>query len=460
MDSSLASPAPAGVGAAARPVARGRVLEVDAVLDGAPMGALLWRVLLLCACVALLDGFDTLAITYVAPAIAAEWGLQRAVFGPIFAAHYVGAAIGAALFGPFADRAGRRPAILLSTAMFAVFALATPLAGDTATLATLRALTGIGLGGALSNVIALVSEFAPARARATLVSLLYAAFPLGGVLGAPLSAWLLQAQGWGAVFIVGGLLPLALLPLLALGLPESLRFLVARGAAPERVAALAQQLAPGAGYGMADRFVARQGGAAQRPGLRMVFVGALGLPSLLLGAAAFTTQLVIVYIINWMPTLLQANGLPLRDAILTSAAFSLGGIAGSLLLARAIDRRKSYAALVLAFVGAALAIAAIGLVPGQRLLLVLVVALAGGTVVGAQVNLSAYGTVVYPTEVRATGMGWLVGIGRVGAVMGALVGSAFLALGLPLAWQYTLAGVVALATALLVQAARRAARSA
>ena len=434
--------------------APGRSVELETALDAAPVGRFLLGMLALCACVALLDGFDTLAITYVAPVIAKAWQLPKEAFGPIFAAHYVGAAAGAAIFGILADRWGRRPAIVWSTAVFAAFALATPLAQDFGSLFVLRALTGVGLGGALSNVIALVSEFAPARSRATMVSVLYAAFPLGGVFGGPLSAYLLEHHSWQAVFVVGGLLPLALLPLLIRYLPESVRFLLTRNPHDSQVARQMSKLDALAGYTSSDIFTAPRQADSRRTPISKVFGPGLLMSSVLLGAAAFATQILIVYIITWMPTLLQATGIPLSHAILTSAAFSLGGIAGSLLLAATIDKRRSYAPLVATFLAAALAIAAIGFAPGDRMVLTTVVALAGGLIVGAQVNLSSYSATVYPTEVRATGVGWVVGIGRVGAIAGALVGSLFLALNLSLAWQYVLVGSVSLVIALLVQLAR------
>ena len=152
-------------------------------------------IVLLCAVVALPDGFDTLTISYVAPVIGEAWKLPKEAFGPVFAAHYAGAALGAAGFGMLADRFRRRPVIMAATAMFGAFALATPLTHDFPTLFVLRALTGIGLGAALSNVIALVAEYSPSRARATLVSIMYAAFPIGGVLGGPLVALVRKRSG-------------------------------------------------------------------------------------------------------------------------------------------------------------------------------------------------------------------------------------------------------------------------
>lgn len=431
------------------------VIDVDEAIDASRSSPLLLAIVALCALVALLDGFDTLAITYAAPVIARAWQLPREAFGPIFAAHYAGAAAGAALFGLMADRVGRRPAILWATATFAVFALLTPLAGGFSSLFVLRALTGAGLGGALSNVIAMVSEFAPRRSRATMVSVMYAAFPLGGVLGGPLSTYLLASHGWEAVFIAGGIAPMLLLVMLCAALPESVRFLVARGADPKAIARTLQRLNPELNVAHAERFVLAEHAAKDAGTLRRIFGGEHLRTSVLLGAASFLNQLVIVYIITWLPTLLVAGGFGLGDAILVSSTFSLGGIVGSLVLARVVDRVQSWWPLTAAFLLAAAAIATVGLAPANRLMLFTVVGLAGGFIVGAQVNLSAYCATVYPTDVRSTGLGVIIGLGRGGAICGALMGTAFVAAGLSLQLQYVLSGFASLGIALLLHTARR-----
>ena len=198
--------------------AGGATLDIVAVMDGARISPFIIAMVALCAGVSFLDGFDILAISYVAPVIGQAWSLSKEAFGPIFAAHYVGAAAGAVFFGWYADRYGRRNGVIIPTALFGVFALATVYAYDFKSLFIFRVLIGIGLGGALSNAIAMVAEGAPQRSRATLVSIMYAAFPLGGVLGGPLAAAIIPRFGWPSVFVVGGVLPLMLTVALALWL--------------------------------------------------------------------------------------------------------------------------------------------------------------------------------------------------------------------------------------------------
>lgn len=429
-----------------------QTITIESVIDAAPLSRFLVGIVMLCAVVALLDGFDTLAISYLAPAIADDLHLAKQAFGPIFAAHYAGAALGAAGFGMLADRYGRRPVILCSTAIFGIFALCTPFAHDVPTLLAARGLTGIGLGGALSNVIALVAEYAPGRLRATLVSVMYAAFPVGGVIGGPLSAYIVARYGWQPVFVIGGILPLLLLLVLYVRLPESVRYLLAKGRPDAEVAALLRRLAPAAAWN--GKLALAETGAADRLPLREIFSHAHRRATSLLWTASFLTQLVIVFVITWMPTLLKAAGLPLGRAIITSVVFSVGGIVGSLLLARLIDRSKSYRPLVAAFLLAALAIAAIGYTTASAALLFAVVGCAGICVVGAQVNLSAYSATVYPTAIRSTGLGWIIGVGRIGAILGALVGSGFVHAGLTLEMQYLLMAVPTLVAGAAVHYAR------
>jgi AAHS family 4-hydroxybenzoate transporter-like MFS transporter len=426
-------------------------IDVETLVDAAPLNRFLITVVGLCAGVAFLDGFDTLAISYVAPVIAKSWHLPPASFGPVFAAHYLGAALGAVLFGMLADRVGRKPAILASTALFGVFSLFTAVTQDFAALFLARTMTGIGLGGALSNVISLVSEFAPARFRATMVSLMYAAFPVGGVLGGPLSNYVMTHFGWQAVFFIGGMAPLLLLLALGFVLPESVRFLVSHGAKPERVARqLARMLNQPVVY---EGFTITETQHGRLP-ISEVFRKPLARPTIMLWLASFLTQLVIVYVITWMPTLLSSAGLPLARAIQASATFSIGGIIGSILLARVIDRQKSWNPLVATYVLATLAIGAIGYATAIPDSLLAVVCLAGITIVGAQVNLSAYAATVYPTRVRATGLGWTIGMGRVGAILGAMLGTLFTKLDVALDIQYLVAAVPSLVAAAAVKYSR------
>src|SRR5580693_1761853 len=214
--------------------------EVDVVefIDAQPVGGFQLKLLLTCAAVLFLDGFDTTAIGFVAPSLAKEWGLSKGALGPVFSAGLFGLMIGALLFGPLADRIGRKKIIIFSAAAFGIGALVTAFVQDVNTLLAIRFLTGLGLGGAMPNAIAITSEFNPRRRRATMVMIMFCGFSVGAALGGLLAAALIPQFGWRSVFILGGTAPLLLAPILALKLPESVRFLALTVRANDQVAQL------------------------------------------------------------------------------------------------------------------------------------------------------------------------------------------------------------------------------
>jgi len=424
--------------------ASGRKIDVVSVVDDSSVGKFILIVVALCAGVSFLDGFDILAISYVAPVIGAAWKLPREAFGPIFAAHYIGASLGSVFFGWYADRYGRRMGVIIPTAIFGVFALLTVNAFDFKSLFIFRVLIGIGLGGALSNAIAMVAEYSPLRTRATLVSLMYAAFPLGGVIGGPLSALLIATHGWQAVFILGGVLPLLLTFGLVLWLNESIRFLVLSRAPVVQIGSILRRIAPSFQPSPDDNYVLPQSRGVSMKPTREIFGREFVRATVLLCLAAFVAQLVIVYVVTWMPLVLASIGMPVTSAILASVAFSVGGIVGAIGLARIIDKDKSYRWLVITFFLSAISIAGIGFLARNWYGLLAITFVTGVLTVGANIVLSAYSATVYPTAIRSTGVGWVVGWGRVGAIAGALFGTALVATGLSIETAYVIAAVPAI----------------
>jgi len=400
----------------------------SAVVNRARFGSLQFGVTALCFVIAMLDGFDTQSIAFVAPRIAEDWGLTPAAFGPIFSVGLVGLMLGAFLLSPAADRFGRKTIILISTVIFGVFALLTATADSMQALLIYRLLTGLGLGAAMPNIIALTSEYAPDRLRATLVTVMFCGFPLGSTVGGLISSWLIANWDWHAVFVLGGVLPLLLTPVLMALLPESVRFLVARGAPERRIAPIVRRIDPDVSpqafiQGMKDE----QSSAAKGFSVFQLFREGRATVTALLWVAFFMNLLVMYFLVNWLPTLLKGAGLPLSLAILSTATLNLGGVIGAIVLGRLIDKLSPYLVLGAAYAASAAFIAVIAFGGVNLTVLLTGAALSGFGVVGAQIGCNALAASVYPTAIRATGVGWALGVGRIGAIVGPLVGGMLLA---------------------------------
>ncbi|RVU05954.1 MFS transporter [Novosphingobium umbonatum] len=361
--------------------------------------ALQMRVMLLCALVAFCDGLDTQAIAFVAPVISGQWGIAPALLGPVFSSGLVGLALGAFLFGPLADRFGRKPVILLCVALFALCSLGTTLAQNIGQLTLWRVVTGLGLGGVLPNLISLTNDYASARLRHVLVMVMFCGFPLGATIGGLVTAPVVAWGGWQGVFYLGGGLPLVLLPVLWLGLPAARQ--------------------KGKGEAVASAAVGQ------------IFAEGRLVPTLLLWMAFFCNLLVMYFLVNWMPSLLSLVGSSLSLATLSAAILNLGGIFGALALSYLIARFDPLRLLAMAYVSGAVGLMVMGM-GGQNVPVLLAAsAYVGAVVVGGQIAMNAVTASFYPASVKSTGVGWALGVGRIGSIIGPLLGGALLKLG----WQ-------------------------
>jgi AAHS family 4-hydroxybenzoate transporter-like MFS transporter len=401
-------------------------VDVAEFIDAQPVGGFQVRLLLTCAAVLFLDGFDTQAIGYVAPALAKEWGLGKAALGPVFSAGLFGLMIGALLFGPLADRVGRKRIIILSTLAFGMGALATAFVQDVSLLITIRFLTGLGLGGAMPNAIALTSEFNPRRRRATMVMNMFCGFSVGAALGGLLAAAMIPHFGWRSVFVVGGAAPLLLAPILALKLPESVRFIALTGEADSRVAQLLGLVNPKATFAAATRFVVDEPELSGIP-VKHLFKGGRTLATLLLWVVFFMSLLDLYFLSNWLPTVLNDLGASVSEAAAIGSMLQVGGVVGTIALGSIIDR-FSFRALALVYFVAVFAVGAIGQFGDSAILVTAAIFAAGFCIVGGQIAANALAAGFYPTSIRATGVGWALGIGRIGSIVGPLVGGALLSL--------------------------------
>ena len=394
-----------------------KVIHVGNLIDAAPVRSFQIFVAILCGLIVFLDGFDTQIIAFIAPPVAAEFGLSRAELGPLFVASLVGILFGALFFGPLADRYGRRSVILVSTLLFGALTLAAAASSNVGELMALRFATGLGLGGAMPNAISLTAEFCPRRRRATMVMIMFTGFSLGAAAAGGLSAALLPHYGWRAVLIVGGALPLLLAAGLYFALPESVRFLVLANSAPARIQALLRKIIPQAGVGPDSIYSVDEETTRGMPVVQL-FRSRPPLATILLWIVFFANLLTNFTLQNWIPTLASDSGIPVEKAVLIGTMYQVGGVLASLLLGLPVDKLGPFR-VVPALIGLGVPfIALLGQAGSAAGLLMALTFGAGFCIVGGQNCANALAAIFYPTSVRSTGVGWALGVGRIGAIIG------------------------------------------
>jgi MFS transporter, AAHS family, 4-hydroxybenzoate transporter len=405
----------------------GQIVNVSEVIDGGRFGGFQWMVASWCFVLVTLDGFDNGAIGFVAPVIAKEWGTNMPAFGSVFGAGLFGLMLGALASGPLADRFGRKLVVLTSTLVFSVFALSTTLAHSIEQLWILRFLTGIGVGGLMPNSIALTAEYAPKRIRATVVAIMFLGFPLGAGAGGWIGPALIPGYGWQSLFVLGGLLPLILLPFAIFALPESIRFLVHRGNRPNSVAALLNRLTAQPAYDGKANFIMAEEKKLPGFAVKHLLTEGRAINTVLLWIAFFCNLLIIYYLSSWLPLVLRDSGAPLGDALRLGSLISWSGIVSTLVLGPVVDRVGAPGVVTTLYVLAAAFVIAIGLSGANVTLLAITIIGAGMCVIGSQSFINVMSAVIYPTAVRSTGVGWALGIGRIGAIIGPVLGGYLLA---------------------------------
>ncbi|MGH8781634.1 MFS transporter [Paraburkholderia sp.] len=386
--------------------------------------------LVLCFLVVAADGFDVACVSYVAPLLKKLWTLTPATLGPIFGAGLFGLAVGSFVFGPLADRIGRKRVIVISLLLFGAGSLACAAAPSAGWLIVLRFATGAGLGGAMPNAITLSSEFAPPRNRALLVTLMFCGFTLGLAFGGVVASLLIPSFGWQGVFVFGGLFPLVLAPCIWIWLPESLRFMAGK----PRYASEAQRVTRRLGDAshallQGTHAEANDAGDARRERVTSVLFGPrYRAGTVLLWIAFFCTLWVYYQISSWLPLVITGAGIDPVHAARVGAMMPLGGTIGSLVNARLMDRHNPFLVLAASYAIAAAAIAAIGVSIHLPSLIYCSVFVAGYGLSGAQTAANVLVAGFYTTAARATGVSWALGVGRIGSIFGSMTGGAILAL--------------------------------
>jgi AAHS family 4-hydroxybenzoate transporter-like MFS transporter len=395
-------------------------VDVQDFLNRQRFSAFQWGIFAICFLIVLLDGFDTAAIGFIAPSLLKEWGLSKAALAPVLSAALFGLAAGGLVAGPCADRFGRKAVLVTAVALFGAACTGSAFSADLLQLTTLRFVTGLGLGAAMPNAVTLMSEYCPDQRRATLTNAMFCGFPLGAALGGFLAAWMIPQWGWRSVLLLGGAVPVVLAAVMLVRLPESVRYMVANRHPAERIRAVLHRISHAAAdapsFCMAERAAAPVAGN----GLRVILSRPYIVGTLMIWLAYFMGLVIFYSLINWMPILFKEAGLDARTATLAASLFPLGGV-GAILLGWLMDRFSPNRIIALCFSLSAVSIYAIGLSAGSVGLLMSVVFIAGTLMNTAQSSLPALAAAFYPTQGRATGVAWMMGVGRFGGVAGSFL---------------------------------------
>ncbi|EKT4474727.1 MFS transporter [Pseudomonas putida] len=399
--------------------------ELKQRLDNDPMGRFQCLAIGICIILNMIDGFDVLVMAFTAASVSAEWNLNGAQVGLLLSAGLFGMAAGSLFIAPWADRFGRRPLILLCLALSGIGMLLSALSQSPLQLALLRGLTGLGIGGILASSNVIASEYASKRWRGLAVSLQSTGYALGATLGGLLAVWLLGHWGWRSVFLFGGIVTVLVIPLVLLWLPESLDFLLARRPANAlaRVNRLAVRLGQPA-LAQLPAVAARAEGASS--GFKQLLAPAMRRTTLVIWLLFFLVMFGFYFVMSWTPKLLVAAGLSAQQGITGGVLLSVGGILGAALIGGLASRWPLMRVLAL-FMLITAALLVLFVANGASV----TAALALGLLIGLFSNgcvagLYALSPVVYDASVRTTGVGWGIGIGRMGAILSPTVAGVLL----------------------------------
>lgn len=395
-------------------------INITSVIDNSRLGAYQWGIFLLCGLCLIMDGFDLQSIGFVGPVLRREFHIPSDTMGTLFSSALVGVLFGSLLFSMLADRIGRRPVLIGVTLYFSALSLLTARADTVDHLILIRFLSGLGLGGIMPNAMALVGEYSPARARVMAMMVTSNGFTLGAAFGGPIAAWLIPNYGWRAVFYFGAMTPLVIAVLMFFLLPESLQFLALRGHDKKQIARWLTRIDPAVNAGPATEYVIPED---KKRGVPMVqlFHDGRALGTALLWVVNFMNLLNLYFLSNWLPIVVNSAGYSNAIAVNSASVLQVGGVVGTLVLSAFVRKLGFMPVLTVSFAIACLSIAAIGQPALSLAILFTMVFLAGFGIPGSQAGLNALAATYYPTDLRSTGVGSGLGIGRIGSIVGPFV---------------------------------------
>jgi AAHS family benzoate transporter-like MFS transporter len=433
-------------------------VDINEVIDRAKFNRFHFGVMCLCALLLIFDGYDLFIYGVVLPVLMDEWSLTPVQAGALGSYALFGMMFGAFIFGPLADRIGRKQGVMICFVLFSLATFLTGFASNTTQFGILRFIAGLGCGGLMPNAVALMNEYAPRRSRGTLVALMFSGYSLGGVLAAGIGIYVLPRFGWEFMFFAA-IVPLLLIPLLMWKLPESIGFLVRQGK-EEQARNMLVKLNPAAGLDANSDLTQTTTKATSVPVLDLFKEDRL-LGTLMIWLAFFCCLLMVYALGSWLPKLMANAGYSLGSSLSFLLALNFGGMFGAILGGWLGDRFGLPRVMVWFFIASAVSISLLGFNSPMIILYALII-IAGATTIGTQILLYANTAQFYPLAVRSTGLGWASGIGRTGAIAGPFLGGTLMAMALPLKmnfFAFAIPGVIAtIAILLFIVASQRQAR--
>jgi AAHS family 4-hydroxybenzoate transporter-like MFS transporter len=425
-------------------------VDISEVIGDSSFGGFQLGLCILCGLCLIMDGFDVQAMGYVAPAILQEWHVPSAQFGAVFGAGLFGILVGSLLFSMAADKIGRRPVLIGVTLCFAVLTFLTARAVNVQQMLLIRFFAGTALGGIMPNAVALVGEYSSRRRRVTVMLIVANGFTAGAAFGGFIAAWLIPRFGWRSVFYFGAAAPLVICAIMIWALPESLQFLVLHRKHLEQAGRWLRRIDPTVSPDASGYFVHE----IKRKGVPWVhlFQEGRGVGTILLWIVNFANLLNLYFLASWLPTVAKQSGYSMGTAVLVGTMEQVAGMIGGFCLGWFVQRFGFVRVLTICFAMGCINIALIGQ-PGLTLpLLITVVFLAGFGVVGGQSAVNALSATYYPTDLRATGIGAGLGVGRIGAIVGPVVGGVLMGLHWPSQKLFLAAAAPALLSASVMMA--------
>ncbi|WP_416719093.1 aromatic acid/H+ symport family MFS transporter [Acinetobacter sp. 199] len=425
-------------------------VNVNDVIDQAKFTPFHSNVVFWCLLIILFDGYD-LAINGVAlPLLMQEWSLSAVQAGMLASTALAGMMFGAMMFGTLADKIGRKKVILICVLIFSGFTFAGGFASNPTEFGVLRFLAGLGIGGVMPNLVALTSEYAPARLRATLVTTMFSGYAVGGVMAALLGAWLTPNFGWEIMFFIAGI-PLLLLPILWKFLPESLTFLV-KAKQDKHAHAIMQRLDTSLSFNVETKLELSEVKVAEPAFVSSLFKQGRAASTLLFWLAFFMCLLTLYALGSWLPKLMMAAGYSLGNSLMFLLAMNIGAVIGTVGGGILADKFHLKPVIISLCLAGAVALSLLGFKSPQPVIYFLV-AVAGASAIGGQILLYSYVAQYYPLTVRSTGIGWASAVGRSGAIVGPILIGMLLGMELPHQINFMAVGfpviIVAIAVALI-----------